>query len=123
MVATGRLPKILTPGNWAPLNQTVGEDTVANAPLGKSATTRLRVRVSSVGSGEDITVRLNGQLPSIAVLDDPPAPDPLGIWLGMDVDPAVVRAGDNLVKRRFDSSRGMDEPPACTGLQLVRRYC
>ena len=96
-------------------NDTDGGDTVANAPLGKSAITRLRVRVSSVGSGEDITVRLNGQLPSIAMLDDPPAPDPLGIWLGMGVDPAVVRAGDNLVKLRFDSSRGMDEPPRAPG--------
>ena len=126
IVATGRLPIGLTPGRWAQVKLTVGEDVAANAPAGKAATTRLRVRVSNVVSGDKVEARLNGRLLGEAKPQSPPASEPASMWLEIDVDPARVAVADNVVELRLTSSLGSPrsrEPrPSWDQLKLVLRY-
>ena len=61
LVAPGRLPVELPPGQWTRLHLPVGEDIVANTPEGKSCHTRLRLRASTLGAADKVQVRLNGE--------------------------------------------------------------
>jgi len=62
LVVPDRLPLALGPGGTVTAKLPVGEDIVANAPKGKTAHARLRLRLSHVGvADDDLTVRFNGQ--------------------------------------------------------------
>ncbi len=143
IVAAGRLPVALPPDGWAQVKLPVGEDVAANAPSGKTATTRLRVRVSSFASGDRIVARLNGLVLGEAKpatppegTDAPPTAEgllsqvgrsrprtpPANTWLEIDVDPDKVAVGNNLVALRFSSSRNVDQPMSWDELELVLRY-
>ena len=61
LVIPDRLPLALTPGGTVIAQLPVGEDVVANAPKGKTAQARLRLRLSATELNDDIAVRVNGQ--------------------------------------------------------------
>ena len=74
LVVPDRLPLTLKPGGTVTAKLPVGEDIEANAPKGKTAHARLRLRLSRAGLTDDLTVRFNGQTLS-RVPADPSASD------------------------------------------------
>jgi len=100
----------------------VGEDIVANAPAGKTAKTNLRLRLQRLATGDQVTVKLNGEPLGEAAPTESLAAEPATHWVEIASDPALVKPGDNLVEMRLVSEREITEPLVIDRLMLVVRY-
>ena len=82
----------------------VGEDIAAGTPTGKTCRARLRARLSGVQNNDVINLKLNGRELQV-VKGRPVGPNPTPGWFESDLDPGLVRAGQNLVDIRVASGR------------------
>ena len=122
MVTPDRLPIPLVAGGTVTAKFPVGEDIVANAPEGKTTHTRLRLRVSSLAEGDEVTVKLNGKALETPAPTEPLTAEPAAAWLELDADPHLVQAGENLVEVELSTPRASGEPVVLDRLELVVRY-
>lgn len=75
-----------------------GEETLANAPRGRQPGVKLQLRIQGVLAGDTVTLQVNGnQLPA-GKWDKPPTPEPTTRWFHLEPDPAIIRAGTNVVE-------------------------
>ena len=120
--APDRLPIPLITGGPVTAKLQVGEDIVANAPEGKSAHTRLRLRLSKIAQGDEVTVKLNGQALGTATPAEPLAAEPATAWVELEPDPNLVQAGENLVEVELSTQRVIEESIVLDRLELAVRY-
>ena len=111
LVVPDRLPLALTPGGTVTAKLPVGEDIVANAPEGKAARARLRLRLSHAGLADDLTVRFNGQALSriataAAASDDPVSTVTVALYMNL---PKQKRYDVASVRREFNATRQWKE--------------
>ena len=118
LVVPGRLPIEMWAGTWAQVHLPVGEEITANAPTGKAALPRLRLRLSGMTPDDVINLRLNGAFlrTTVASLSD----DRATIWA--EPDPDLVWEGDNLVEMKLIGERSQTEPVILDRLDLIVRY-
>ena len=122
LVAPGRLPVELPSDAWAQVRLPVGEDIVANAPVGKTTQTRLRLRVASLTQGDELNVKLNGQALGTAAPAQPLGAEPDMVWLERKLDPNLLQTGQNLVEVQLATAQELDEPPLLDRLDLIVQY-
>lgn len=122
MVMPDRLPIPLVAGGTVPAKFPVGEDIVANAPEGKTTHTRLRLRLSKIALGDEVSVRLNGEALGTATPAKPLTAEPATAWVELEPAPHLVRTGENLVEVQLTTPRASEEPIVLDRLELVVRY-
>jgi hypothetical protein len=113
----GRLPVTLKTGQVVSVKLPVGEDITANAPSGKTAHARLRLRFSRPLEDDELKVVLNGELLAIAQATGPPTskPEPT---LEFEPEPRLFRVGDNQVEVR----QVTDKPLVLDRLDVLVTY-
>jgi hypothetical protein len=100
----------------------VGEDIVANSPEGKVPRARLRLRVSNLVQGDELTVRLNGKAFGNAVPAEPLTARPAATRFEFQPAPRLFRAGDNRVEVQLATRRSIGQSVTLDRLDLVVRY-
>ena len=122
LVVPNRLPIDLQPGSWVATHMPVGEDIVANAPPGKTANTRLRLQVSRLAQGDEVTVKLNGQALGAGIPDEPLSAEPSATWLELQAASQLVQEGQNLIEVQLTTPRAAEEPATLQALYLTVGY-
>ena len=122
MVGPNRLPLTLEPNSNVTAKLPVGEDIVANSPAGKTVSTLLRLRISTLVRGDKITVTLNGH--SLAASDpvEPLTAKPASAWFHIETDPKQVQAGYNLIDVQLITDRAVGATVVLDVLDLVVDY-
>jgi len=122
VVAPDRLPLALGADGTVTAKLPVGEDIVANAPAGKGARAKLRLRLSSLAQGDEVSVKLNGQTLGMAAPTEPLSAEPASAWVELAPDPNLVTPGYNLVEIQLFTSRRLDQSVALDRLDLAVHY-
>ena len=122
LVVPDRLPLPLGVGGTVTARLPVGEDIVANAPEGKTTRATLRLRISSLAEGDEVTVKLNGQELGSAVPAEALGNEPTAAWVELELNPEVVEEGDNLVEAQLTTQRTIEGPVVLDRLDLIVRY-
>ena len=122
MVVPDRLPLPLSVDGTVTARLPVGEDIAANAPEGKTTHATLRLRISSLAQGDEVTVKLNGQQLGSAVPAEALVNEPTTAWVELELNPEIVQEGDNLVEVELTAQRAIEEPVVLDRLDLVVRY-
>jgi hypothetical protein len=120
MVAPHRLPIALTPGAPGTAQLPVGEDIVANAPAGKTAAALLRLTVSHLIRGDQVTVTLNGQPLDTPGPVEPLTDSPTAASFHLNAAPQRVQPGYNQIQVELISDRAASA--AVESLDLVVSY-
>jgi hypothetical protein len=119
LVVPNRLPlKILDSGRVT-VTLPVGEDIAGNTPKGKKCHARLRLRLSGLASDDVVALKLNG-VPLGEVKSEVVEPRPDDTWIELEPDPGTVRAGNNLLEIRVNTSEAGERVVLNTN--LVVRY-
>ena len=82
---------------------------------------RLRLRVSRLVEGDEISVNLNGEALGTAIPTEALTAEPATVWLELEPDPELVQAGDNLIEVELATQRA-DVETVLDRLDLVVRY-
>ena len=122
LVVPDRLPLPLSVDGTVTARLPVGEDIAANAPEGKTTHATLRLRISSLAQGDEVTVKLNGQQLGSAVPAEALGNEPATAWVELELNPEVVQEGDNLVEVALTTQRAIEEPVVLDRLDLIVRY-
>lgn len=122
MVAPDRLPLALVPGESVTAKLPVGEDIVANAPAGTSASALLRIGLVNIGQGDNILIRLNGVAQELSGPVEPLIDIPNATWFCIDVDPQRVQPGHNLIDLQLVPNRTVEDQVQLDFLDLVVTY-
>lgn len=96
MVAPGRLPVGLPADTWVQVRLPVGEDIVANCPDGKTTSARLRLRMSNLTQGDELTVNLNGEGLGAATPAEPLSAQPATAYARLRMWVSSLAEGDEL---------------------------
>jgi hypothetical protein len=99
-VAPNRLPVTLSSVGYVTTKLPVGEDIVANTPIGKGVSALLRFKIAGLETNQQVLVKVNGQ-----VLGTPTVQ---GIGLEMKVDPKLIVPGYNQVELKLESPQKGD---------------
>jgi hypothetical protein len=94
-VAPNRLPVTLSSDGYVATKLSVGEDIVANTPIGKGVSTLLRFKIAGLETNQKVLVKVNGQ-----VLGSPTVQ---GIGLEMKVDPKLIVPGYNQIELKLEN--------------------
>jgi len=122
LVVPDRLPLPLSVDGTVTAKLPVGEYIVANAPPGKTANTRLRLQVSKLAQGDEVSVKLNGQTLGAGVPDEPLSAEPSAAWLELQPAPQLVHEGQNLIEIELTTPRAVEEPATLQALYLTVGY-
>ena len=122
MSLEGRLPVELPKAAPIRIHLPVGEDIVANAPTGKTANTRLRLRLRRLASGDQVAVKLNGHPLEAIAPEEPLTSQPAPAWVELRPDPELVKPGDNLVEVGLATERALTDPVVIDRMMLSVRY-
>ena len=122
LVMPNRLPIALTPNNNVTAKLPVGEDIIANTPAGKTACALLRLEISSLLQGDQITIKLNGHLLKTPDPVEPLTTDPASAEYHLDIDPKLVQAGYNLIDINLITDRVDKQASVLEFLDLVVSY-
>ena len=97
LVIPDRLPIVLTPNVPSTAKLPVGEDIVANTPDGMTATALLCLDISSLVLGDELELDINGYSLTVPAPDQPLTSEPGNATYYLDIDPALVQPGYNLI--------------------------
>lgn len=89
LVAPDRLPLTLTPATGTTAKLAVGEDIIANAPAGTTATTLLRIQATGLEKGQTLQASFNGK-PAGTLVEQ-------GLGYELKVDPKLIQPGYNTI--------------------------
>ena len=118
----GRLPVELSTVTPSQIHLPVGEDIVANAPIGKIAHAKLELKLHQMAAGDQITVGINGTILGEAIPRNGLVVEPETHWIDWKPDPKLFKLGDNLVEVQLKTKRKLEEPMVVQCLLLKVRY-
>ena len=122
VVMPNRLPVALVPNDIVTVKLPVGEDIVANAPVSKAPSTRLRFHISNLVQGDQVSAKFNGRSLDALKPVKPLTDEPAGAWFEIEIDPKWVQAGYNLVDVRLTPNGKRGNPAALEQLALAIKY-
>jgi hypothetical protein len=122
LVIPGRLPITLGPSGSAQALLPVGEDVAANAPPGKSATLRMRVRLAGVVKGDALVIRVNQHPPVVAAPATPLSTTAAPAWFELAVPPEQILTGDNSIGLQVATTRPVGPETVVDRLELALTY-
>jgi len=122
LVLPDRLPIELAPTGTGAALLPVGEDIVANAPAGRTAHARLRLRVGALAAEDSLVVCLNGQALGCLAPATPPTAQAPAAWFEVDVDARQVQPGTNRIEVRLATTRALTSPTPLDRVELTVTY-
>ena len=97
LVIPDRLPLTIAPNVVTTAKLPVGEDIVANTPEGQTVITTLCLDISSLVLGDELVLDLNGYSLTVPDPDQPLTSQPANAIYYLNIDPAWVQPGYNLI--------------------------
>ena len=89
----GRLPVELSTVTPSQIHLPVGEDIVANAPIGKITHAKLELKLHQMAAGDQITVGINGTILGEAIPRNGLVVEPETHWIDWKPDPKLLSLG------------------------------
>jgi hypothetical protein len=122
LVLPDRLPIELAPTGAATAKLPVGEDIVANAPQGKAAAVRLKLRAGGLAPNDQLIVGLNGRALGYIAPAKPLTAAGSTAWFELAVDPKLVKSGENLIEVRLATVRALTQSVPLDRVELEVTY-